>query len=499
MSEPPKAPAPGLRHELVRLGKGSFTYFLAMVVTRGLNLFLTPVYVRFMTPAEYGIVGFSQSLVPALAVLFGLCMHSAASRLYFSTPDDGQRERLVGSVLGFMLVVPIVLASIVEILGSAGLLDVFKTVPYSPYLRIIVWASVLLVYTSTALNMLVIREQHRRAAFFNSGTVFLTAGFTVLLVVVLRRGAVGQLLATLLTNATLAVFSIALLWRISRPVFDRKLMGPAVSTSIPLVPHELMKWGLAGSDRVILERNVSAAALGNYSLGYTFGNTVGMFAYAMIYAFMPMVNRKLGEGDPRNEVPPLGTIVVLMSSFVALGAAVVLPPAIRLFAPVSYHGGAAVVPWVALALYFQALYNVWSTGTVFSRRTGSVAIVTSVGTGANIALNLIFVPRYGIIAAAVTTAVGYALMAVLHALLARRLFPIPWEYGRIARISVAALAAYGAAFLARRLGDVGELLVGGTVAAVVFAVMLAALKAVRISELRRIREIAARRKAPRGA
>jgi len=494
MSEPPKTA--GLRGEIVRLGKGSFTYFVAMVVTRGLNLFLTPVYVRFMSPEEYGVVGFSSSLLPALAVLFGLGTHSAASRLYYSTPDDGRRERLVGTVLAFVLVVPALLGLVVEVLGSAGALPLFRSVPYSPYLRIIVWASVLIVIANTGLNMLVIREEHRRAAYFNSATVFLTAGFTVLLVVVLRKGAVGQLLAILLTNLVLAIYSVSFLWKMSRPVLDRPLMRSAVGTSLPLVPHELLKWGLAGSDRVILERNVSAAALGNYSLGYTFGNTVGMFSYAMIYAFMPMVNRKLGEGDPRNEVPPLGTIVILTSCFVALGAAVVLPPAIRLMAPPAYHGGAVVVPWVALALYFQALYNVWSTGTVFSRRTGSVALVTFIGAGTNIALNIILVPRYGIIAAAVTTAIGYALMAVLHAQLARKLFPIPWEYGRVARISLAAAIAYGASFVARGLGDIGQVLVGGLIAAVVFAALLALLRAIRVSELRRLVDIVRRRKAP---
>ena len=497
MSEPTVVPppAPKMRHEIVRLGKGSFTYLVAMVVTRGLNLFLTPVYVRFMTPAEYGIVGFASSFLPALAVLFGLCAHSAASRLYYSMPDDGQRERLVGSVLSFVLVVPVLLGIVVEILGSMGLLAFFRTVPYAPYMRIIVWSSVLVVYISTGLNMLVIREEHRRAAVFNAATVFLTAGFTVFLVVVLRKGAVGQLLAVLFTNAILATYSIVVVWKMAKPAFDRKLLRTAIGTSIPLVPHELLKWGLAGSDRIILERNVSAAALGNYSLGYTFGNTVGMFSYAMIYAFMPMVNRKLGEGDPRNEVPTLGTIVILTSSFVALGAAVVLPPAIRLFAPPTYHGATVVVPWVSLALYFQAIYNIWSTGTVFSRRTGSVALVTFIGAGANIALNLTFVPRYGILAAAVTTAAGYALLAVLHALLARRLFPIAWEYGRVGKISVAALVAYGAAELTRGLGNVGELLVGGLVAALTFVGMLTLLRAIRVAEVKQLVDIVARRRA----
>ena len=153
MSEPPKAPA--LRSEIVRLGKGSFTYFVAMVVTRGLNLFLTPVYVRLMSPEEYGIVGFSTSLMPALAVLFGLCAHGAASRLYYSTPDDGQRERLVGSVLSFILVMPLVLATVVEIAGSLGLVTFFRSVPYSPYLRIIVWASVFIVYANSGWSKVI--------------------------------------------------------------------------------------------------------------------------------------------------------------------------------------------------------------------------------------------------------------------------------------------------------------------------------------------------------
>jgi len=485
---------PGLRGEVVRLGKGSFTYFLAMVVTRGLNLVLAPLYARFMAPAEYGIVGFASSLVPALAVVFGLSAHSAASRLYYTTPDDGSRQRLVGTVLAYLLVVPLALGLVVEVLGDVGALGFFRSVPYSPYLRLVVWASVLLLFTTTLLNMLVIREQHALAALLNAASVFLTAGFTIAFVIALRMGAYGQLLGLVLTNATLAAISLVLLWRISRPVVDRAQLRVIVTTSLPLVPHELMRWGMAGSDRIVLERYVSAAALGNYTLGYTFGTSAGMVSTAIINAFIPMVNRKLGEGDPRNEVPPLGTIVATASALVTLGAAVALPPLIRLFFPVSYQEAAGVIPWIAVGLFFQTLFSIWSTGTIFSQKTAGIAGVTLVGAIVNIGLNLVLVPRYGILAAAITTALGYAMMAVLHAMLAHRLLPIPWEYGRTVRLGLAGVLAYFAATVTRGLGPVPELFLGGLVALVAFAAALVVLRVVRAADIARVRAVIAARR-----
>lgn len=473
--------------EVKRLGIGSLIYVVPTFLTRGLSFILTPIYSRFLTPDDYGVVGLGTTVIPMVALLFGFGTQSAAHRLYHTLPDEKSRETLGRTVLGFLLTVPLVLALAFELLGTAGLLHPFKTVAYDPYLRLSLWAGTFALYPALAINMLMVREEHRRSSMNNALAVILTAGFTLLLVVVLRRGAFGQLLALFLSNLLVALWSIRVVWRYGAPRIDRSMLRTVLLFSLPLVPHELSKWALAASDRVVLERFVTTGDLGRYSIGYTFGTVAGVFLSAVSTAFFPIVSRKLAEKDPRGEVPFLGSVVVAASTFVCLGAAVSLPALLRLVTPAAYHGGSVFIPWIALGFFFQALYSVFSQGTFFARKTIAVAVVTGLGAAVNIGLNVIFVPRYGVLVAAITTPVGYAVMAFLHGWLASRVHPIAWEYGRMLKIASAALVTFALTLVGRAERPVIELALRSSAALVTFPILLVVFGALRPSELRAAR------------
>jgi O-antigen/teichoic acid export membrane protein len=496
---PETRPASGLLREMKSLGAGSFTYLVPTFLTRGLTFVLTPVYTRYMSPADYGIVGLAATLPTILALLLGWSVHSSTYRLHHTLPDDAARVRLNGTVLAFLLTVPVAITVLLEVLGSFGVLHPFQSLPYTPYLRLVVWTGLFAMYQGLAINLLMVREQHRRAALLNAVSVVLVAGLTVLFVVVLRRGAFGQLLATFLAGAFIAAWSIWIAWRFGKPTYDRALLKEALVFAIPLVPHHLSSWMLALSDRAILERYVTTAELGRYTLGYTFGATVAMFVGATSQAFFPIVSRKLAEKDPNNEVPYLGSVVIVTTGFAALGAAAVFPSFIRLVTPASYHGSTPIVPWVALGYFFQALLGVWAQGTFFAKRTGAVAAVTLAGAVTNIGLNLVLVPRYGIYAAAVTTAVGYGVMAVLHALVARKSHPIAWEHGRLLRILLAGGIAYAIAVSVPGMSPALELFFRLGVVVIAFPLLLVLVRAFRPSEVRRVRSLLAARRAKAAA
>ena len=112
----------------------------------------------------------------------------------------------------------------------------------------------------------------------------------------------------------------------------------------------------------------------------------------------------------------------------------------------------------------------------------------------NVGGNLLFVPRYGVMVAAVMTAVGYGVSAVLHGCLAQYNHPVPWQYGRWARLFVAGLVAF---FVAARIGMANPYLavVAKSAAAMaVFVVVLALTGFIRRDDLARIRGFLRRRR-----
>lgn len=435
--------------EVRRLGRSSLIYLVPNVLARGLAFLLAPLYAQTMGPDEYGIVGVAGTLTPLVATAMCLSAHSAIARLHFDLDDDGERKRLYSTVLVFLMIGPAILAALLHVAGTLGMLHVLRTVRFEPHLKLVIWAAVFAPFPSLVFVVFSTREQPATVARFSVVSTMLTAAFAVLFVVVLRQGAIGQLRAVLLSGAVVAALTIWTVVRLAGLSFSWVHLKRALAFSIPLVPHTVANWVLAASDRLVLERWVSQEDLGRYSLGYTFATVTAVVAGAVGMATVPMLNHSL-KADDRVSASRLGSYALVSTSFAAVGVATCSPDAIRLLTPISYHAAGSVVPWVVLGLAFQALYTVTSIGTFYSKRTRMVPLVTGVGALANVGLNLALVPRFGILGAAVDTAAAYAIMALLHCLLGQRLHPVPWEYSRWLRLLVVGFAVF---WLTRIPGD----------------------------------------------
>jgi O-antigen/teichoic acid export membrane protein len=83
-------------------------------------------------------------------------------------------------------------------------------------------------------------------------------------------------------------------------------------------------------------------------------------------------------------------------------------------------------------------------GIYLVKRTGRLAIVFLAPVLLNVGLNLILIPRYGMMGAAWATLLAYPVMFGLTLWLAQHVYPIPYDYRRIAK---PLLLAFGLSFL----------------------------------------------------
>jgi O-antigen/teichoic acid export membrane protein len=318
------------------------------------------------------------------------------------------------------------------------------------------------------------REEPRKVALLSALAGLSQLGLSVVFVAGLHQGALGVLRANLVSSALVGVTSIVLMLRMSNFAWPLPRLGQALVFSLPLVPHLTANWALAISDRLVLDRYVPAADVGRYSLGYVFSLIVSLVAASIGNALGPAANRQLKDPLLAPNVPPLGTYSLVATVAFALGVAVTAPEILAIVAPASYAPASAVVPWVVLGAVFQGFYFVWSTGTWFSMKTKLVPLVTLASAALNVGLNLVFVPRYGVMAAAVSTAVSYAASAALHGLLAQHLHPIAWEYRRWALLLGVGAICYGAGMALPQPGVLASLAIKTVFVALAFPLGLIA-------------------------
>ncbi|MEZ4372053.1 MAG: oligosaccharide flippase family protein [Polyangiaceae bacterium] len=419
----------GAKAEVGRLGKSSLIYIVPSLLSQGLTFLLTPLYTRALTPADYGIIGLTNTAWPLLSTAMSLCLQSSITRLHFDFDTQEERNRLYSTIVIALAVFQGFVCLALHAVGALGGLDgVFRSIGYEPYLKWSIIAAYFGAFPSVLVNIFQASERPKKLAAFNLWSLVVTITAMLTFVVILRQGALGHVHAVAVytgLNGTLAAF---LVLRTTGIRFDRILFRAAISFGLPLMPHLMANYVLNVGDRWVLERFVSRADLGVYALAYSFGSIMSVMAAALSMAFTPALTRHLKSGDSAGTVPALGSYYFGALVTLGLGIAMLAPELIRLVTPPAYHSAGALVPWVTLGLLWRGSQSVLSLGTYYSKRTRLIAPVTAVAAALNVGLNLLSIPRFGVQAAAINTAIGYCCMTLLHGLVARRVFPIRWEF-----------------------------------------------------------------------
>lgn len=417
-----------------RLGTNSAIYALANIGGRALNFLLVPLFTRVLTPSDYGILAIAGMISALLTAVLSASVEASVLQLHTRPAEAEERARLYGSLLVFWVFGSGALALTLHLAWSLGLLSAVIGKAFEPYFPIVLWSSFLNLFPLLPGAIFTVRQQAGRAAALILGPSVLTTALSVLLVAGLHQGVVGSFRATIVASAIAAAASVVVTFRMTALRFGWGALRRALRFSLPLVPHTAATWALSLSDRFILERYVPTSQIGLYLLGCQFGALTAIAGSSINNAFVPIVNAQLDDEGPRGHVPDLGTYAFTAIVGAGMIVAVFGRDAILLLSPPTYHAAAGIAPWIAGGFVLQGAYLILSRGSFYVLSTARIPVLTATAALVNVGLNIAFVPRFGIVAAAVNMVVSYAVLAALHAWLAHRLFPIPWQHGRMALV-----------------------------------------------------------------
>lgn len=396
-----------------RVLSGTAAYAAAAVAQRAIGFVLLPAYTRVLTPAEYGQIGVLMTLAAAAATVLSFGLETAVFRTCVrlrSRPAD--LASFVSTVGGFAIAAPLVGAAVGTLLVGPPLADAYD-VEIAAIAMGFIGAAFLT--SATVFPLAVLRAQERLSDYLRlTGVqVVLSVGMTVLLVVVFRWGVFGWMAAFAVASAALLGRGVLVLGHTWTAKWDARYLAGALAFGLPLIPHSLAHWGLSLSDRVVLGALVESSEVGVYYVAYLFGLPISLLAVALSQAVQPLYARASLGGEHDRAIAKSASDQILACGAATMAVATLGPPAIRAFLPPEYGAAAAYVPWIALGYGLYALYFVpMNAVTVLSGNTRWVWLVTVVAAAVNIGLNLYFVPLIGATAAAINTAVGYAILVI---------------------------------------------------------------------------------------
>jgi len=384
-------------------------------------------------------------------VIFRMGLDAGYFRVYYDLTSDGERRSLAGTVFGFAAAAGTVLFVAVA-LGAPVIAPLLLGRSDAGGERLLLLATAD-IYAGTfafvPLNLLRIEGRARTFALFIGLRNLLNTLLKVVFVVQ-GRGVAGVLWSDVVATAALSIGLLPVLKRGARPAFVPSQLRAALAFGLPKAPHGFMIQMLNLLDRKLLALYRPLSTVGIYDKSYALGAGVKFALSAFEPAWQPFVYGQIGKPDAARTLARVVTYA--FGSFVALGLVVaVLGRELLMlltFKNPAFWAGAPVVPIVALAYLLHGVFLLTSIGIGIEKKTRYYPLVTAAAAGSNLGFNLLLIPRFGMLGAAWATVLSYAVMAGLGYALSQRVYPIPFERGRLARVALTALATYALPALA---------------------------------------------------
>jgi O-antigen/teichoic acid export membrane protein len=269
---------------------------------------------------------------------------------------------------------------------------------------------------------------------------------------------------------------------------------------LPTVPAEVSVFLLNVVDRFYIYRTGPGGpgAAGLYSLAVKFAAVIIMVVRAFQYAWPPLAYSVKDDREAARLYATVATYYVLFTGLIVAGMTLLGRWILRVFAAPAYFGAHEALPWVTLG---WALYGLFLILTVMAGRakvTTRNFPAAALGLGVNVLGLVLLVGPLGIAGAGIALCAAYVAMVALMYWFATRLFPVAFEWGRLAHLVLVIGGITVAGELLLPTAGVGGF-VGRTLALLAIPAVLAATGFLRAGETRRLRALVSRAGAARAA
>ncbi|MGC9338045.1 MAG: lipopolysaccharide biosynthesis protein [Candidatus Cloacimonadia bacterium] len=422
--------------------KDTLNYLPALAIPAIVGLLTIPIVTHLFPPGDYGNYSLTITTVSLFATFLSWASVSII-RFYPAYQRDSKIYEFNSNIIKLtfisILVVSLIFICILIFARS------FMSPELYSYLGIGIFLNILTCCFNVLTQFLRIKGQANWYSGFTVWKSIAGIGFGVLLVKLFHLGVEGLLYGNILSLA----ISLPFLLQKSVGKISLKLkLSASLSREVfkygfPLVVTQLAAWLLNLSDRYILGFFRGSTEVGIYSAGYGISEKgITLILSAITLASGPMlinIWEKEGKDKSCEFLEKLTRYYIIICLPVVVGLSVLAYPIMHFFTVTEYIVGYTIFPFVSLGLFFFGLQWIFQSAFRFYKKTYLTMCCISTSGLLNIGLNFGFVPKYGFMAAAVTTFISYVFLLLMVVVFSRKLFI--WKFPFKSLVKVAAASA----------------------------------------------------------
>jgi len=451
------APAGPLRG----LFRSSSLYALSNLLQRGAGFLLIPLYARYFSTAEFGAMDqiYQGALVLILVTSIGL-PQGLVRGIHLDTKTEDERRRLVGALVALLVPVTVLTAALLMAGREPVARLLFRGAGEPAWVALGAGFFLALSLYQMPMELLKVRRQASHYVAWSLSTFILVVAGNLYFIVDRGMGLPGMLLAGILAYGAVA----AALWARSLGSIvwnlEFRRLAPLFAFGLPMLPALLCRKILEVADRYMIPWYHGLDELGIYVMGAKVAAIVEVLVLVpFLYAWQPFFYSHADDPAAPRLFARATHVLALLLAALFLVVTATRDVILEVLGRGRFAAAGPVVSVLVLAVACNGLQYCVSAGIHLKRRLVPEMFIMVGAAALNLALNVVLIPPFRGMGAAIATLVAYAAYLAGTYVLAQRSYPIEYPRGRIVNIAlqtlVAAVALELTGPLAMRLAIVG--------------------------------------------
>ena len=386
--------------------KNTGVLLLSEVISKGIAFLLIPLYSYLVQPEDFGKIAILQLFFTVFVLFISFSLHSTFDKYYFDK-KFGSVKSLFSTLLIIQLAT-IFFCSIAYIFTGEFLTTLFN-IANKEYLDLMFYCAIGAIFFPIINSYLICSGQIKRAGYY-SILISILRSVTALILVINMQDKILAILISLiveqLAGLIIAVWYYIQNFRINLIQADK--IRELVTYSALFFPTSLSVFIVKFSDRLMIQFMIGYQGVGIYSMGTRLVNIPGQFISTINKNFTPQIYESISSNNKEklNQMIRLflGTIFFLLFGLILFSK--------ELFYVIGIEYKESFIIFLILCLcsYINGYNLIIQPIMTYYKEFVKYKSIIWVSVGVlNIILNLIFIPKYGIIGAAVVTTISYLL------------------------------------------------------------------------------------------
>lgn len=408
------------------------------------GLITLPILTKSYSSELFGVWAQINVTVGLLASILILQLSTACVR-FLAAEKDKERLRLAfGTMLWPIVIFSFVMCLISFFLRQNLTMLLFTSSKYIPFVPLtFLWASMVALF-DFLLSYLRAKGKIKRLSLINTALTVIRMGLIVVLAMA------GYSLFWIVTGlvAIEALFVVIVLGIIIREIglpgisIERVQLKKYFAFSIPHISGGFLFWIVNSSDRYLITHFLSLSQTGIYSVSYTLGSLISFFFIPIGFVLLPTLSKLWDHKElsrVRNYFENSLKFFLSLAIPSVVGLYVLSQPLIYFLTTSEYMVGGVLVLFVAMGVLFYGLYSLNAHLIYLNQKQSWWILIDSIGAFANICINIVLIPKVGIIGAAISTFISFTLLGIITSFWAKKVIEYTISLKFLSKVVLAAL------------------------------------------------------------